>query len=133
VLPVLIGEIVQRSGIGVHTIRFYEKMGLIADDSVRRLPNNYRDYGERVLETLRFIRYGQTIGFSLKEMADLMRQENLVDTPRKRQLELLETKLVEIDARLRETKMLRKMIAGKIQRIQEDGPGTRGTRLSRRR
>jgi MerR family transcriptional regulator, copper efflux regulator len=129
---VLIGEIVQRSGIGVHTIRFYEKMGLIADDCVRRLPNNYRDYNARVLETLQFIRYGQTIGFSLKEMADLMHEGNLVDTPRKRQLELLETKLVEIDARLRETKVLRRMIAGKIQRIQKDGPGTRRTRLSRR-
>ena len=116
----LIGEIVQRTGIGVHTLRFYEKIGLITGDSVHRLPNNYRDYGERVIETLHFIRYGQKIGFSLKEMADLIQEGNLVNTPRKRQLELLEAKLLEIDTQMKETKELRKMIAGKIERIRKD-------------
>ena len=117
----LIGEIVQRTGIGVHTIRFYEKIGLITGDSVQRLPNNYRDYSERVMETLHFIRYGQRIGFSLKEMADLIQEGNLANTPRKRQLELLEAKLVEIDAQMKETRELRKMIVGKIERVQNTG------------
>ena len=117
----LIGEIVQRTGISVHTIRFYEKIGLITGDSVQRQPNNYRDYSERVIETLHFIKYGQRIGFSLKEMADLIQEGNLANTPRKRQLELLEAKLVEIDAQMKETKELRKMIAGKIERIRNTG------------
>jgi MerR family copper efflux transcriptional regulator len=116
---VRIGEIVQKTGIGVHTIRFYERIGLIAEDSVRRLPNNYRDYSKQVIETLRFIKYGQMIGFSLRELAELVQKQSLTETTPKRQLELLEMKLAAIEEKIRDAKALRNIIARKIEQIQK--------------
>jgi len=65
-----IGEVAKRSGVGIETIRFYERKGLI-DDPPRRL-SGYRQYPEETIDRLRFIRKAKELGFTLNEVNDLL-------------------------------------------------------------
>lgn len=64
----LIGELVERSGLTKDTIRFYEKKGLINLDRKNRRDNNYKEYSEQVLEKLMLIRKLKDMGFTLNEI-----------------------------------------------------------------
>ena len=68
--PVTIGEAASRTGVPPKTIRFYEDIGLIAPAG--RLENRYRAYAENDIQTLRFIHRARNLGFSLKEVAELL-------------------------------------------------------------
>ena len=75
----LIGELVERTGLTKDTIRFYEKKGLIALDRKSRRENNYKEYPEQVLEKLMVIRKLKDMGFTLNEIdtfLDLWRDED---------------------------------------------------------
>lgn len=75
----LIGELVERSGLTKDTIRFYERKGLIALDKKNRRKNNYKEYSEKVLEKLMLIRKLKDIGFMLNEIdafVELWREED---------------------------------------------------------
>lgn len=75
----LIGELVERSGLTKDTIRFYEKKGLISLDKKKRWGNNYKEYPEQVLEKLMLIRKLKDLGFTLNEIdtfLDLWRDED---------------------------------------------------------
>jgi len=65
-----IGELAKACGVGVETIRFYERSGLIADP--RQNGVGYRDYAATVVRRVKFIKQAQTLGFTLKEIADLL-------------------------------------------------------------
>lgn len=65
-----IGSVAQRAGVGVETVRFYEREGLIEQPA--RPKHGYRSYPERVVAELRFIRRAQQLGFSLREIEELM-------------------------------------------------------------
>jgi DNA-binding transcriptional MerR regulator len=64
----LIGELVEKTGLTKDTIRFYEKKGLISSGSTSRRENNYKDYSENVLEKLMLIRKLKDLGFTLNEI-----------------------------------------------------------------
>jgi MerR family copper efflux transcriptional regulator len=66
-----IGRAAERAGVGVETIRFYERRGLIKQPT-RPQSGGYRIYDGEVIERIRFIRQAQELGFSLREIADLL-------------------------------------------------------------
>ncbi len=66
----LIGELAQVLDVSRDTIRFYEKEGLI--QPVGRRDNNYREYSDKAVQQLRFIRDLQERGFTLTEIRDLL-------------------------------------------------------------
>src|SRR5687767_11456469 len=75
----LIGELVEKSGMTKDTIRFYEKKGLISLDRKNRRENNYKEYSEQVLEKLMLIRKLKDLGFTLNEIdtfLELWREED---------------------------------------------------------
>ncbi|HYI77996.1 MAG TPA: MerR family transcriptional regulator [Chryseolinea sp.] len=75
----LIGELVEKSGLTKDTIRFYEKKGLINLDRKNRRENNYKEYSEQVLEKLMLIRKLKEMGFTLNEIdtfLELWREED---------------------------------------------------------
>jgi MerR family transcriptional regulator, copper efflux regulator len=65
-----IGTLAKATGIEAKTIRYYESVGLLA--APRRSESNYRIYDERDAATLRFIRRARHLGFSVKEVGDLV-------------------------------------------------------------
>ena len=65
-----IGDAARRSGVSAKTIRYYESIGLIRPAS--RHGNNYRTYCDQDVEFLRFIQRARSLGFSLKEIDELI-------------------------------------------------------------
>lgn len=65
-----IGELAKAADIGVETVRFYEREGLIAEPPRRR--SGYRQYPPDTVRRLRFIRRAKDLGFTLKEIGELL-------------------------------------------------------------
>ena len=65
-----IGAVAKRAGVGIDTVRYYERAGLITPPA--RLASGYRRYGEVDVARLRFIKRAQALGFTLKEVRDLL-------------------------------------------------------------
>jgi MerR family transcriptional regulator, copper efflux regulator len=65
-----IGQAAEKAGVSAKSIRYYESVGLIARAS--RRDNNYRDYGDQEIAELRFIHRARSLGFSVKEVGDLL-------------------------------------------------------------
>lgn len=66
-----IGMVGKKAGVGVETIRFYERRGLIGQPP-RPADGGYRSYSTDAVERIRFIRQAQELGFSLKEIDELL-------------------------------------------------------------
>ena len=63
-----IGKLAKEAGVGVETVRFYERKGLI-DQPLSA--EGYRDYGDETLAAVRYIKIAQSMGFSLADVAKL--------------------------------------------------------------
>lgn len=66
-----IGKAAREAGVGVETIRFYERRGLISQPP-KPVAGGFRDYPAVTLERIRFIREAQELGFSLREIDELL-------------------------------------------------------------
>jgi len=67
-----ISDAAKAAGVGVETIRFYERKGLVEQPRRPVLGGGFRSYSEETVERVRFIRQAQEIGFSLKEIKELL-------------------------------------------------------------
>jgi DNA-binding transcriptional MerR regulator len=114
-----IGEVAQRSGIGVETLRFYERRGLLGRPA--RTGAGYRIYDEGVLEQLAFIKRAQAIGFSLDEILGIIRESEGGRSPCREVRELTRGKLAELDERLRELRRHRNELAALLEDWDERG------------
>jgi MerR family mercuric resistance operon transcriptional regulator len=68
--PMTIGKAARRAGVGVETIRFYERRGLITRPP--KSQSAYRYYPEETISRLRFIKRAKHLGFTLKEIKELL-------------------------------------------------------------
>jgi len=106
-----IGKLAQAGGVGVETVRYYQRRGLIGtpakpagfgDGSVRR-------YSEGDLRRLRFIRSAQAAGFTLDQIAELLALNAGNDRPRARAL--AEERIAALDAKIAELQAARDSLA----------------------
>jgi DNA-binding transcriptional MerR regulator len=86
----------KRGGVGIDTVRYYERNGLLAPRT--RLASGYRRYGELELARLRFIRRAQGLGFTLKEVKELLALSAQRDVGRVKRS--AQTKLLDVEARI---------------------------------
>jgi len=91
-----IGKIASRAGVSVDTVRYYEKNGLLSPAS--RLASGYRRYDELQLRRLRFIREAQKLGFSLRDVRELLGLSRQRDVTRVKRA--AEKKLADVEARI---------------------------------
>jgi MerR family transcriptional regulator, copper efflux regulator len=66
-----IGQAAQRSGVSAKMVRHYESLGMLP--TVARTDAGYRQYGDKEVHTLRFIRRARDLGFSMAEIAELLK------------------------------------------------------------
>jgi MerR family transcriptional regulator, copper efflux regulator len=69
-MALTIGQVATAAHVNVQTIRYYERRGIFA--TPHRTPSGYRQYSEEAVGRLRFIKHAQELGFSLKEIQDLL-------------------------------------------------------------
>lgn len=69
-----IGRLARAAGVNVETIRYYQRRGLLAEPT--RPHGGIRRYGQADLERLIFVKSAQRLGFSLKEIAELLRLDD---------------------------------------------------------
>jgi DNA-binding transcriptional MerR regulator len=65
-----IGELARASGLTPDTLRYYERLGLLA--AAQRTAGNFRAYDAATLDRLRFIKTAQSHGLSLREIGELL-------------------------------------------------------------
>lgn len=65
-----ISELAKKVEVNIETIRYYERRGLILDPP--RLESGYRDYSQDVVKRIHFIKRAKELGFSLKEVSELL-------------------------------------------------------------
>jgi MerR family copper efflux transcriptional regulator len=107
----LINELAKRTGVSVHTIRFYERYGLIRG---RRDPaitsNNYLHYDEECVDRLELILDAKSAGFTLQEINEII-DAWYKDTYTKREKrQILERKLQALDDKIKELRQMKKII-----------------------
>jgi len=98
-----IGGLAGAAGVGVETVRYYQRRGLLAEPP--RPQGEVRRYGDEDLKRLRFIRSAQAAGFTLNEIKELLDLDASDDRARAR--ELAKSRVAVIDAqiaRLREAR-----------------------------
>ena len=103
-----IGSVAREAGVGIETVRFYEREGLIGKPP--RTPSGYRQYPEEAIERIRFIQRAKGLGFSLAEIRDLLalrvRPESECEDVRLR----AEAKIADIEARMRDLDAMRRVL-----------------------
>jgi len=95
-----IGKAAQATGVSAKMIRYYEAQGLIRPAD--RTEGNYRDFSERDLNDLRFIRRARGLGFSIEEIARLLSLWRDDARPSREVKALAEKHVADLDARIRE-------------------------------
>ena len=65
-----IGQVASAADVNIQTVRYYERRGILVPAG--RTPAGYRQYDDDAVARLRFIRHAQELGFSLKEIAELL-------------------------------------------------------------
>ncbi len=101
-----IGTLAARCGVGVETIRYYQRRGLLAVPPAAAGPRRYGVEDER---RLRFIRSGQAAGFTLEELGELMALDAGEDRARARAI--ARDRLAALDARIAELHAARDALA----------------------
>jgi MerR family transcriptional regulator, copper efflux regulator len=66
-----IGQLADKAGVNIQTIRFYERRRVLPEPL--RNASGYRAYGDADLDNIRFVRQSQELGFTLKEIQQLMK------------------------------------------------------------
>jgi Zn(II)-responsive transcriptional regulator len=117
-----IGEVAKAAAIGIDAIRFYEREGLIAEPA--RRPSGYRVYSPDVVLSLRFIRRAKVLGFSLKEIAELLFLETGAEGTAADVKALAEAKLADIEQRIRALQRMRRALRKATESCTGEGPAT---------
>jgi Cu(I)-responsive transcriptional regulator len=93
-----ISEASARSGVSAKMIRYYESIGLFAPTP--RHENTYRDFDERDVHDLRFIRRARALGFSIEEIQRLLALWRDKDRPSREVKEIVGRHIEDLEARI---------------------------------
>jgi MerR family transcriptional regulator, copper efflux regulator len=114
---VRIGELADRSGVAVKTIRYYEAIGVL--DPPERTPSGYRNYDDPAIDRLAFIRAGQAVGLTLGEIRQVVGLRERGQAPCTHVVALLERRADEIGQRIAELQHLQ----GDLRRLAAEAQG----------
>ncbi len=115
-----IGQVAREAGVNIQTIRYYERRGLLPEPS--RGDSGYRYYGEEAVKHIRFIRNAKELGFSLKEIGELLSLRLDPEGMSAAVKELAKEKLTDIEDKIDTLQRIRAALEGLIQTCPGCGP-----------
>jgi DNA-binding transcriptional MerR regulator len=104
-LMISIGDAAKQAKVSPHTLRYYEKIGLLAE--IPKTDAGRRVYSENHLKQIRFIRRAQQLHFSLDEIKQLIHLDSKQDVPKPEARHMVQQKLIQIDESLNQLKLLK--------------------------
>ncbi len=104
------GELARRAGVGVETLRFYERQGLLPKPPQRA--SGYRDYPPQAVSLVRFVKRAQALGFSLREVKELLALREVPRATCGDVVALARHKVEEIDAKVADLRAMRAALTG---------------------
>lgn len=107
-----IGTLAKRTGTNIETIRFYEKIGILAEPP--RTESGRRLYDERQVERLSFIRRTRALGFSLDEVRALLALADSRDVDCSEVRDMATRHLDEVTAKIADLRAMQSALAGLI-------------------
>jgi Hg(II)-responsive transcriptional regulator len=100
-----IGELAQRAGVGIDTVRYYEKEGLLP--KAQRLASGYRVYDEQDVRRLHFVKRAKALGFTLPEIRELLALSDHRDDDMAAMKAAATEKLADVQAKIAELNRIR--------------------------
>lgn len=100
-----IGQVAEAAEVGVETVRFYQRQGLI--EAPPRQGTRHRRYSQEIVARIRFIRRAQNLGFSLKEVEELMALRVARGTDKAVIKARAQAKVDEIEVKMRDLQRMR--------------------------
>jgi MerR family mercuric resistance operon transcriptional regulator/MerR family gold-responsive transcriptional activator of gol and ges genes len=115
-----IGKLAREAGVNLQTVRYYERRKLLLP--VGRKESGYRLYDEEALRRLKFIRHAKELGFTLKEVSELLdlRIDNISDCERAKSS--AEIKLNDVEGKIESLEAVRRVLKGLIQACEKRKP-----------
>lgn len=113
-----IGAVAKQTGLSAKTIRYYESIELV--DSPPRRENGYREYSDRNVQQLWFLRHARQFGFSIDECRELL---SLWANPNRRSVEvhsLVTEKVKYIEQHIGELRQMKKVLTGLLDECSGD-------------
>lgn len=103
-----IGELAAVARVSTKAIRFYETAGVLPEPD--RLPSGYREYDDRAVERLAFVRAAQAAGLTLSEIAEVIAVRDSSGAPCAHVTALLARRAAELEERIAELATLREQV-----------------------
>lgn len=100
-----IGQVARQSGVGVQTLRYYEREGLLEEP--KRKASGYRMYKESAVMRVQWIRRAKLLGFSLHEIRELLSLREKPDTKRGDIRERAKEKIDDLNEKIAELTQMR--------------------------
>ena len=104
-----IGQVARGAGVGIDTVRYYERRGLVAEPPRRE--SGYRAYPAEAPRVVRFVKGAQELGFTLSEIRELLRLRDDEDASCRDVRTAAEAKIDGIDEKLRRLRAMRRALA----------------------
>ncbi len=117
-----IGRLARQSGVGVETIRFYERQGLLPPPA--RTTANYRIYPEQEVRRLHFIRRAKALGFTLREIRELLELRHRTGAEKGEVRQRAEAKIADLDRRIAELERIRAALQHLVSACDGHGPAS---------
>lgn len=111
-----IGQLARQAGVGVETIRYYQRRDLLP---VPQVASGYRTYPQALVARIRFIKRAQELGFSLDEIATLLQLEDADDRIAIRKVAA--DRLAQVEGKLADLRKMQKMLSGLIHECESAG------------
>ena len=112
-----IAELESRTGLSRHALRFYEREGLLV--GVSRGPNNYREYPESAVKDTTLLQQLQSLGFSLKEIRDVLGAMRANSINCAQGASMLAEKRAAVEVQIANLRKLSKVLMREQQRLQD--------------
>lgn len=120
--PLSIGQVARQAGIGVETVRFYERQGLL--DQPQRRASGYRQYGPEAVSVLKFIRRAKELGFTLKEIKGLLSLRLDASATKAEVRGQAVAKVADIEARIADLQRVRDVLQKLVKTCHGQGPAS---------
>ena len=115
----LIGELAKKTELSKDTIRFYEKLGLVAP-SQQKAENGYKQYDEMTVKRLILIKQAKALGFTLREINEGISGWQNGELSQAEKIQILQTKVEQVEEKIEQLDNIKLYLMTKLDKVREN-------------